>query len=130
MGLEIKIAILLFIVAAGYGVVSTYNTAIENAKIAEINTAKAIEANQSLEIALVEKDFAVQIERAERAELQEKFSASRADVQKLEGLFQEHDFSNLYDKKPGLILKRVNTGTQRVFRELATTINGTGQDED
>ena len=120
--------ILIFIVisavtAAGYTAVSSYNNAIEDAQTAKANTARALDANLSLEIALVNKEHAIKYEMEERLRVENDFKKSRQDVKKLEGMFKNHDFSNLYDKKPGLILKRVNAGTLRVFGDYASAIN-------
>ena len=120
--------ILIFIVisavtAAGYTAVSSYNNAIEEAQTAKANTARALDANLSLEIALVNKEHAIKYEMEERLRVENDFKKSRQDVKKLEGMFKNHDFSNLYDKKPGLILKRVNAGTLRVFGDYANAIN-------
>ena len=120
--------ILIFIVisavtAAGYTAVSSYNNAIEEAQTAKANTARALDANLSLEIALVNKEHAIKYEMEERLRVENDFKKSRQDVKKLEGMFKNHDFSNLYDKKPNLILKRVNAGTLRVFGDYANAIN-------
>ncbi len=123
------IGLILLVTAIGagsYAAVTSYNSAIEEAQVAKDQTRQAVEANVSLQVAAEKKRYDLAIERREREILQEKYDESRKSVQKLEGLFRDHDFENLYDKKPGLILKRVNAGTDRMFSDTASIINGTG----
>ena len=132
MPIQLLIYGVLIVAAAGfgYGVVHNYNSAITRAETAEQRERETAAANQALERAAQAKEYNLQIERYQREQLQAKFDESRQQVDMLEKLFQEHEFDNLYDKKPGLILKRVNNGTSRVFSEFAQIINGTNQTED
>jgi len=115
--------VVTFVGAAGYGAVHTYNSAIEEKEQAVAQGKLLEEANLNLALAAQAKDFDLQMSENSRKVLEDKFDESRQEVQKLEGLFREHNFNNLYDKKPGLILKRVNAGTDRVLRELETLVN-------
>lgn len=117
-------AVIAFCGFLGWSVVNKYNTAIEEAQNAKADLKTAEDANRDLAISLVEKDFNVQIEQRERRELEDKYRKSDEKVQKLESLFSNHDLGNLYDKKPNLILNRVNDGTKRVLEETARIING------
>lgn len=122
--------IALFVSGLGYGIVNGYNSALQDAENAKEETRLAQAAQRTAEIMAVEKEFNVQIERFEREELEKKYAVSEKKADDLAKLFQEHEFGNLYDKKPGLILKRVNAGSKRVFDVLAETINNnTTKDE-
>ncbi len=50
--------------------------------------------------------------------LQEDLRVAREDKESLIKLFADHDFTNLVNKKPGLIELRINKGTDKVFQEL------------
>jgi len=52
------------------------------------------------------------------AQLQTKLSDSETYVLKLKTLLAEHDLTYLAQQKPGLIEKRINDATQKVFTDL------------
>jgi len=53
-----------------------------------------------------------------QAVLNEDLRKARVDKDKLIKLFSDHDFTNLVNKKPGLIEKRINKATDKLFKEL------------
>jgi len=55
--------------------------------------------------------------------LNEELHKAREDKDKLIKLFSDHDFTNLVNKKPGLIENRINKGTDKVFKELEDISN-------
>lgn len=89
-------------------------------KITNVLQTETIKARESqIEF---EKD-AAKIEQEARIETEEKLKTARQEEKKLITLFQEHNFDNLLQKKPGLIIKRVNAGTKRLFDNAANSIN-------
>lgn len=54
--------------------------------------------------------------RAQR--LQESEARARAETRRLNDIFSRHDFTLLARAKPGLIERRINDGTDRVFSVL------------
>lgn len=91
----------------------------------ELKTANALQAEtiktKDAQIEF-ERDL-VTIETEAREHAETEMNAAREREQQAIKLFQEHDFDNLLQKKPGLIIKRVNAGTQRVFSNAADSIN-------
>lgn len=80
-------------------------------KIAEANTEaylKAIKETNSL----IQKNTEL---LAQQREENEKI---RADIKKQQEIFEKHNLENLAAKKPGLIEKRVNQATIRVFEQI------------
>lgn len=61
---------------------------------------------------------AATIQREERAMLADRLVATEADRIALEKLFSSHDLDRLAQRKPGLIERRINAGTQRVWDEF------------
>ena len=56
---------------------------------------------------------------SERKKLQEELRQERQNTQNLQRmLLIEHDLDRLLQQKPGLILPRVNAGTEKYFEEL------------
>ena len=67
-------------------------------------------------------DFqAEQVDRFEEriAEMSIQSAQNRKQVEYLRSLFGDHDFTNLVNKKPGLIEKRMQAATAKVLKELA-----------
>lgn len=50
--------------------------------------------------------------------LNEELREARAGKEELIKLFADHDFTNLVNKKPGLIQNLINKGTDKVFKEI------------
>lgn len=50
--------------------------------------------------------------------LNEELRKARIDKDKLIKLFSDHNFTKLVNKKPGLIEKRINKATDKLFNEL------------
>lgn len=116
-GLKI-FAILAIISSIGYGIKWTYDKhlqAIDNA----VNQVK-------LEAALAEADAVRRVttqlkaeQEAERVAMQAELDRARArsdDFRRM--LTIDHDLDRLLQRKPGLILPRVNEGTEEVLKEL------------
>jgi len=61
---------------------------------------------------------AATIQREERALLADRLIATEAERIALEKLFSRHDLDRLARRKPGLIERRINAGTQEVWNEF------------
>lgn len=48
----------------------------------------------------------------------EDITRIQSEMDKTNEVYRKHDFQKLFEAKPGLVLNRINSGTQRVFREL------------
>ncbi len=59
-----------------------------------------------------------QIQREERAGLAERLVATEQHKIALEKLFSRHDLDRLARRRPGLIERRINDGTQKVWDEF------------
>jgi hypothetical protein len=111
-------AILSIVTTIGFGVKWIYNKhldAIDNA----VNTAKLVEAQERQTIVnTITKTLQKQNEETKK-ELEAELAQSRAKVSDLQRmLLIEHDLDRLLQEKPGLILPRVNRGTENVLKEL------------
>lgn len=91
----------------------------------ELKTANAMQAEtiKAKEAQIEFEKYITNIEREARNEAEQEVEIARQEEKKLISLFQEHDFDNLLQKKPGLILNRINNGTQRLFSNAADSIN-------
>lgn len=54
----------------------------------------------------------------ETADLEDRLQASTESLTELRRLLQEHDLTRLALEKPGLIERRMNTATERLFRDI------------
>lgn len=116
-GLKI-FAVLTIISSIAYGVKWTYDRhleAIDNA----VNQAK-LEAAVAEQTAVREATDQLKIEQeAERIAMQAELDQVRANADNLRRmLLIDHDLDRLLQRKPGLILPRVNKGTEEVLKEL------------
>jgi hypothetical protein len=116
-GLKI-FAILAIISSIGYGIKWTYDKhldAIDNA----VNQVK-LEAALAEADAVREATSQLRIEQeAERMAMQEELDRARASSDKFRRMLTiDHDLDRLLQRKPGLILPRVNEGTEEVLKEL------------
>ena len=75
-------------------------------------------SNQSLEKKLGQVEEDLEENKKNQAVLNEELQQAREDKGELIKLFSDHDFTNLVNKKPGLIEKRINKATDKVFDEL------------
>lgn len=61
-------------------------------------------------------------------ELQEVSKAATAETRRLNGIFSKHNLTALARRKPGLIERRINTGTDAAQRMLECTSGAGGDD--
>lgn len=75
-------------------------------------------SNQSLEAKQLQLESDLETNKENQTVLNEDLEKARAAKNELIKLFSKHDFTNLVNKKPGLIEKRINKGTDKLFKEL------------
>ena len=101
-----------------------YEGLVNENKSLTAEVSQAVDANKKLANQIeIEREAAAIAERA-RQEAETKYQLARDKVNELTGLFAEHDFDNILQKKPTLVInKRINPATDRVLNELADSIN-------
>lgn len=111
-GIGVGIAAITF---AGYKVYNYHLDAIERA-VDTVKLELAVEAQEAVnkrEQELLEKA------RQEKELIETELAKERRKVSDLQRmLLIEHDLDRLLQRKPGLILPRVNNGTEEYFKEL------------
>ena len=115
---SIKIAIILVVIStAGMGVL--YVKKLQS----DLETARANVAK--MEIAVQTSEQSLQLERAETVRLGELNVTLSADLQKAEqygdelrATLQKHNLTHLANKKPGLIEKRMQNATDKLWDDL------------
>lgn len=119
IGTAIKwFAILAIVSALGVGIKAGYNYHLEQIDEA-INTAKLEFAIEKQEALAAREEALREISRADREAIEKELMLERArlkDIQRM--LLIDHDLDRLLQRKPGLILPRVNKGTEDVLMEL------------
>ena len=119
LGTAVKwFAILTIVSTLSYGIKWTYNKHLEAIDTA-IYQAK-MEAAISEQIAVREATSKLEAQQEiERMALQAELDKARAASDNLRRMLTiDHDLDRLLQRKPGLILPRVNEGTEEVLKEL------------
>ena len=115
---KIKMLLILTVVigAVGFGAWKYYQYTQEQIRIYAVNAATAELAQQNAEAAIesIKKDM-VEIQAQYKA-VSEEFEVAKGRVSKLEEKLSEHEIGNLAQKKPKLIEKIIDKGTQDVLR--------------
>ena len=75
-------------------------------------------SNKSLEAQHAQLESDLKENKEHQIVLNGELRDARQDKEALIKLFSDHDFTNLVNKKPGLIELRINKGTDKVFQEL------------
>jgi hypothetical protein len=118
----LKIYLLLFILGllggAGYGGYYYYKDTQQRIQILTENTAKLETAKR-----LQDDTITAMIEDREKfdelnKELQGKLSAANVYKDVLIGKLRKHDLAKLSMKKPGLVEKKINNASAKLFRSL------------
>ena len=115
-GLSMYMGIVLLVVLAGSAAYFKYS----QDKLAEANqivAAQTARAN-SAEANLKFMQESVRKQQNAITELAKSSVQIRKDQEATIDIFAEHDLKALAERKPGLIERRVNTATERVFNEL------------
>lgn len=123
---SIKIAILLFVIGAaggGYFYVQKLQSDLETARA---NVAK-------MELAVQQSEASIKLMREESARLNELNQQLGADLRKAEeygdelrSTLQKHNLTHLANKKPGLIQKRMQNATDKLWDDLAAITDPDG----
>ena len=115
---KLKMILILTVVigAVGFGAWKYYQYTQEQIRIYAVNAATAELAQQNAEAAIesIKKDM-VEIQ-AQFTEVSAKFAVAKGRVDALEGKLSEHEIGDLAQKKPKLIEKIIDKGTQDVLR--------------
>jgi|TARA_R110002110_G_scaffold81579_11_gene212264 predicted negative regulator of RcsB-dependent stress response len=115
---KIKMLLILTVVigAVGFGAWKYYQYTQEQIRIYAVNAATAELAQQQAELAVesLKRDM-VEIQ-AQFTEVSAKFAVAKGRVDALEGKLSEHEIGDLAQKKPKLIEKIIDKGTQDVLR--------------
>ena len=112
------IIILVVLSGVGYGAISYYNDTQERIATLRDNNAKLEVANKSKEEAL--KTIQSNVEKTNKLnkELQGKLQNAEVYQDELRKKLQKHDLTRLSEKKPGLVEKKINEGTQKLFNDF------------
>ena len=112
------IIILVVLSGVGYGAVSYYNDTQERIATLRDNNAKLEVANKSKEEAL--KTIQSNVEKTNKLnkELQGRLQNAEVYQDELRKKLQKHDLTRLSEKKPGLVEKKINEGTQKLFNDF------------
>lgn len=112
------IIILVVLSGVGYGAISYYNDTQERLATLRDNNAKLEVANKSKEEAL--KTIQSNVEKTNKLnkELQGRLQDAEVYQDDLRKKLQKHDLTRLSEKKPGLVEKKINEGTQKLFNDF------------
>ena len=112
------IVILVVLSGVGYGAISYYNDTQERIATLRDNNAKLEVANKSKEEAL--KTIQSNVEKTNKLnkELQGRLQNAEVYQDELRKKLQKHDLTRLSEKKPGLVEKKINEGTQKLFNDF------------
>jgi Skp family chaperone for outer membrane proteins len=115
---SIRIAMILVLLAGAGGAFLYVKNLQKNLEIARANVAK-------LEVAVQTSEASLKLERAESARLGELNNQLSTDLQKAEqygdelrATLQKHNLTHLANKKPGLIEKRMQNATNKLWDDL------------
>jgi len=115
---SIRIAMILVLLAGAGGAFLYVKNLQKNLEIARANVAK-------MEVALETSEQSLKLERAESQRLGELNNKLSTDLQKAEqygdelrATLQKHNLTHLANKKPGLIEKRMQDATNKLWDDL------------
>lgn len=93
---------------------------------AQLQVAIEIEKSTSAakDSALLDWQMAAEQSQLENEQLAIRAKAASAEVRRLNAIFAEHDLTRLTLAKPGLIERRINSGTARIGRLLECASSG------
>jgi hypothetical protein len=120
---SIRIAMILVLLAGAGGAFLYVKNLQKNLEIARANVAK-------MEVALETSEQSLKLERAESQRLGELNNKLSTDLQKAEqygdelrATLQKHNLTHLANKKPGLIEKRMQDATNKLWDDLESITN-------
>ena len=112
----------LIVAVAAAGTAGWFKIQLQDALLENQNLVVELEAEKA-NVAAARTALELQTEQVAAAEekmaqLRVENERARAQVAYTRNLFADHDFQNLMEKKPGLITKRMQDATDRVFADL------------
>ena len=119
MGSMIKwLAIAAIVATIGAGVAKGYEYHLDQIDLA-VNTAKIETALEEARLGKIREDELRESARVDKERIEAELVIERRKVNNLQRmLLVDHDLDKLLQSKPGLILPRVNKGTEDYFAEL------------
>ena len=120
MSLKVIFSLLIVISVMSGGFYLYYQNTQNRLAILHENQAR-LELSVKMQSYTIErqKEF-LEMQQEYSKQLQRGLTEAEANRGKLEEIFRKHDLDALSRARPGLIEKRVNDATRRVFRELET----------
>lgn len=104
--------------ALGSSVVWYYNSTQATIQQLRKNNLVLEKANETNQETIAQLEETAELNRKLNEELQGKYNEAASKVNALRDKLIDHDLTNLSIKKPGLIEKRINNGTAKVFDHL------------
>lgn len=114
----LSIIIIGVISGIGYGAYAYYSNTQERLKQLHENNAKLEVSVQSLEKVKNTLEEDAQKQAKQVTSLIVKLEKAEKDQDELRAKLNKHDLTRLSEKKPGLIEKRINDGTKKLFTDF------------
>lgn len=114
----LSIIIIGVISGIGYGAYAYYSNTQERLKQLQQNNAKLEVSVQSLEKVKNTLEEDAQKQAKQVTSLIVKLEKAEKDQDELRAKLNKHDLTRLSEKKPGLIEKRINDGTKKLFTDF------------
>lgn len=114
----LSIIIIGVISGIGYGAYAYYSNTQERLKQLQENNAKLEVSVQSLEKVKNTLEEDAQKQANQVTSLIIKLEKAEKDQDELRAKLNKHDLTRLSEKKPGLIEKRINDGTKKLFTDF------------
>lgn len=121
---KILIGILIAVGGVGYLYYTDTQTRLETLRD---NNAKLESANRTNQETITQMQNDAVLMQKLNSELVEKMNAAENKVDELRDKLIDHDLTNLSLKKPGLIEKRINAGTEKAFDYLESVTTNSMQ---
>lgn len=114
----IAIVVMGLVGGAVYGAKYYYDTTQNTIAALRENNVKLEVANETNQATINQLTNDARVAQEQNAELQASLQAAEEYKDELVLKLQKHDLSRLSVRKPGLIERRINNGTQQVFDDL------------
>ena len=112
------VPMLLVLTTVGGGVYFYYTSTQATIQQLRENNYALEAANKTNQETISQMEQAAEISKKLNKELSDKYNQSESRVNSLRDKLIDHDLTNLSIKKSGLIEKRINNGTKKVFEHL------------
>jgi len=118
----VRIYLFIFIIAivgsAGYGAMWYYKDTQQRIATLTENNAKLETAVQTQTATIKEQQRVAEVQAQLTADLNKKLQEAESYQDELREKLQKHDLTRLSEAKPGLIEKRINSATKKLFDDL------------